>query len=301
MINSLDPATLNFLTGMQQIQSRSERAQRELTTGLRINSISDDPGKVPLLMETRAQLASAKQITDNLGSIKTETDTAESALEAASKLMDQAQTLATQGQSGLLSAQDRNAIANQLGGILQQLVGISATTVDGRHIFSGDNDQQAPYTIDLTQTNPISIYAGAAGTRQAQHPDGSLFNVARTAQDIFDSPNAQQNVFTSINNLRVGLLNNDQAAIDAALPDVRTAGTYLNGQLSFYGTVQNHVQDGLDFGATLQTQLQTQLSGIQDADLTQSIVDLNQAKIDQQAALTSEAQLPRTSLFNYLA
>jgi flagellin-like hook-associated protein FlgL len=48
------------------------------------------------------------------------------------------------------------------------------------------------------------------------------------------------------------------------------------------------------------TQLQTQISGLQDADETQSILQLTQAQTEQQAALQSFQQIPRTTLFDFL-
>jgi flagellar hook-associated protein 3 FlgL len=133
-----------------------------------------------------------------------------------------------------------------------------------------------------------------------QSAEGSQFSVGLTAQQIFDSPNTQENVFTSINNLRQALLNNDDASINSALGDVQTADSYLNQQLAFYGTIQDRVASSMDFAKNFETQLQTQLSGIQDADLTQSIEDLQVAETAQQAALASRAKLPRTSLFDFL-
>ena len=301
MISSLDPSALRFLSGLNQIEQRSERAQQELTTGLRINTVSDAPDQITSLLQTRADLERVKQADLNLGRVKTEVDTAENALQSAVKLVERAQTLGSQGQSNVNSVSVRQDLAAELGGVLEQLVGISNTSVDGRHVFSGDNDQQAPYTIDLTQANPISPYNGSLSTRQIQNSDGSLISVSKTAQDILDNPDSTKNVFTSINNLRVALLNNDQAGIDAALPDVLTSGTYLNTQLAFYGNVQNQVTSGLDFGSTLETQLQTQISQIQDADMSQAITELTQAKTQQDAALAARAKMPMTSLFNYLA
>jgi len=305
MINTLDPASQRFLSGLGLIQQRADRAQRELTSGFRINTVSDDPGQVVDLLQSLAGLDRTRQIGANLGRVKTETDAAEAALQNAVKLVDRAQTLGVQGQNGFASTQDaaqtRQNLAGELGAVLQQLVGVSQTNVDGRFLFSGDADQQTPYSIDLTQTNAISAYGGTAATRRIENPDGTLFAVSKTAQEIFDSPAASQNVFHSIDQLRVALLNNDQAGINAALPDVQSAGKYLNTQLAFYGTVQNRVADGLDSAANFETQLQTQISSIRDADLAQSLTELTQAKTQQDAALASRAKLPQTSLFNFLA
>ncbi|HYL76996.1 MAG TPA: flagellin [Bryobacteraceae bacterium] len=300
MISSLDSAAQVFLRGMEQIQQRSQRAQRELTTGLRINTVSDAPDQIASLWQTRSELAQTEQIDTNLGRVKSEVDTAEGALQSAVNLMDRAQTLGAQGASGTSSPQTRRDLANELGAVLEQMVATANTTVGGRYIFSGDNDQQPPYSIDLTQATPIGAYQGSAATREVQHPDGSQFAVSKTAQDIFDSANAQQNVFVNLNNLRTGLLNNDQAAITAAMSNMQPASGYLNEQLAFYGTVQNRVASGIDFSKNYETQLQTQLSGIQDADLSQSITELQQAQTQQQAALASRAKMPRTSLFDFL-
>lgn len=300
MISSLDSGSLAFLNGINQIHRRSERAQTQLTTGLRINSISDDPSQIPALLATQAELGRTQQISSNLNNVKAEVDTAEISVQSAVSLVERAQTLGTQGQSAFVSADSRTQIAGELGGILQQLVGVANTTVGGRFIFSGDSDQTAAYTLDLTQANPISAFGGTASTRQVEHPDGSVFSVSKTAQDLFDSSNPQQNVFQTINNLRTALLNNDQAGIDQGIPALKGIGTYVNQQLSFYGVAQNRVADGLDFGSTLATQLQTRLSGIRDADLTQAITEFTQANTQQQAALSARAKIPRSSLFDYL-
>ena len=301
MINSLDSSAQGFLTGVNQIQQRAQRAQQELTTGLKINTVSDAPDQIAILWQTRSNLDQVQQINSNLGRVKTEVDTAQGVLQSAVTLVERAQSLGTQGANGTTTAQTRQDLANELGSVLQQLVASANTTVEGRYIFSGNSDQQAPYSIDLTQSSPISAYQGSSGTRQVQGPDGSLFSVSQTAQQIFDSSNTQQSVFVSINNLREALLNNDDAGTLSAVSDVKTAGTYLNQQLAFYGTVQNRVARGLDFGQNYQTQLQTQLSGIQDADETQAITELTQAQTQLQAALVSRAQLPRKSLFDFLA
>lgn len=301
MITSLDPSALSFLRGLEQIQTRAENAQQEMTTGLKINVVSDAPDQIADLYQTRSELDQTQQIDANLGRVKTETDTAESSLESAETLVERAQTLASQGATGTATAQNRQDLADELGAILQQLVTTANTTVEGRYIFAGDADQQAPYSIDLTQNNPISAYQGSTSTRQIQGADGTSFAIAKTAQDIFDNQNGPTNVFTAVNNMRVALLNNDQNAINAALPDVQAASTYMNQQLAFYGTVQNRVSAETDFAKNYETQIQSQLSNIQDADLAQAITELQQAQTQQTAALTSRAQLPRTSLFDYLA
>ena len=50
------------------------------------------------------------------------------------------------------------------------------------------------------------------------------------------------NVFASLNSLRVGLLANDTAQITAASASVQQASDHLNTAQAFYGTVQNRIR-----------------------------------------------------------
>jgi flagellar hook-associated protein 3 FlgL len=301
MISSLSPSAQSFIVGLDQIQAREQQAQQQLTTGLKINVVSDAPDQISNLLQTRSDLSQTQQIDANLGRVTTEVNTAETALQSAVSLVESAQSLGTQGASDLASSDTQQNVANQLGSVLQQLVAASNTTVEGRYVFSGDSDQQAPYNFDSTQSNPVSAYQGSAATRQIQGANGSLFSVSLNAQTIFDSPDATQNVFTSINNLRLALVNNSgAAAVSSALGDVQTAGSYLNQQLAFYGNVQDQLTGATNDVKNNETNLQSQISGIQDADEAAAITQLTEGQTAQQAALVSRAQLPKSTLFDYL-
>jgi flagellar hook-associated protein 3 FlgL len=289
-----------FLSGMNNIQQKETQAQLELTSGLRVNSVSDAPDEISDILSLHSSISNNTQTGQNLAIVKNETDTAESAVSSAVSLVEKAQSLGTEGASDTDSAGTRTELAQQLGDVLTELVNIANTTASGRYIFSGDSDQTQPYTIDLTQTNPISAYAGTPSTRQIEAPDGSTFAVAQTAQDLFDSSDTNSNVFESINSLRTALLNNDSAGVSSALALVSSSDTYLNVQLAFYGNVQDNVANAASEQSNDDTQLRTQLGTLQDADESQSIIDLNEAQTQQQAALQSEAQIPRTTLFNFL-
>jgi flagellar hook-associated protein 3 FlgL len=300
MVSSLNPQSQAFLNNINQISAQMTQAQTELSTGLRVNVVSDDPDVISTLLQARANLNSAQQIGTNLGQVATEVNTGEQALESATTLYDQVQTLSAEGTTSTQTGSGRVTIATQLQSIEQQMVGLANTQVNNRYIFAGDTDQVQPYTFDSTQADPVSAYQGSTSTRTIQAADGTTFPVALSAQQVFDSADPTTNVFTSINNMVTALNSNDQTAIqtaNAALPNV---GTYLNGQLAFYGNVQDSVTAATTSAANSVTQLETQISGLQDADETQSILQLTQAQTEQQAAMQSFQQIPRTTLFDFL-
>jgi len=300
MVSSLNPQSQEFLNNINRIASEMTQAQTQLSTGLKVNVVSDNPDVISTLLQARANLNAAQQIGTNLGQVSTEVNTGEQALESATSLMDQVQTLSAEGATSTQTASGRAGIAQQLQSIEQQMVGLANTQVNNRYIFAGDTDQTQPYTFDATQPDPVSAYQGSASTRTIQAANGTTFPVALTAQQIFDSTDPTTNVFTSINNMVTALNANDQTAISAANAALPAVSTYLNSQLAFYGTAQDAVSAATNSASTLVTQLQTQISGLQDADETQSILALTQAQTEQQAALQSFQQIPRTTLFDFM-
>lgn len=305
MIQNLNPSAELFLANLARVQSQIDQAESQISSGLKISQPSDAPDQLEGLMRMRADLARNTQVSTNLAEVKSETDTAEKSLETATQLLDQAVSLGAQGASGTQTASGRQTLALQVQGILEQLVGLSQTAVQGRFVFSGDQDQSFSYDLNLSNANGVNRLLTTQATRQVTDASGISFTVALTAQNIFDHRNpddtlAADNVFAAVNSLRVSLQANDQAGINTALTSLHTANDYLNSQLAFYGSVQNRVQDAQTFASQQNVQLQTALSQTQDADIAQAAVSLTQSQTQRQAALQAQAARPRTSLFDFL-
>lgn len=301
MISGLDSSTDRFLNDLAATTRRIERVQQQITSGKRITAPSDDPDQISGLVEYHSELSMAEQAKTGLSRVKAEVDTSESALASAVTLVENARVIAARGTTGTATAEMRQSMADELTGILQQLVAIANTSVGGRFVFSGDNDQQPAYSIDITQAAPISAYAGADSTRQVLDATGSTFPTARTAQQIFDSSTPGESVFASINALRLALQADDSNAVAAATADVASAGSYLDTQQSFYGSVQNRVNAALDTASSTEVRLQSQISSLEDTDMVQAATELTQAELQRQTALAARGHIPRTSLFDFLA
>ncbi|MEZ5399401.1 MAG: flagellin [Bryobacteraceae bacterium] len=301
MIRGPDSQSEQFLNDLAQISSRLDRAQRQVATGKRINTLSDAPDQVGHLLSLRSELASVQQIQTNIGRVKAEVGTAESALSQAVDVLERIQSLTVQGGSDFATPQARETLAGEVEVLLGQLVSIAQSQIEGRYIFSGDADQDPPYTVDLTLDDPASDYAGTPATRQIQHPNGTRFALARTAEQIFDNQDAPgANVFDAANAARLALRSNDVDAIGAALSALKSANTHLNDQLAWYGGVQAQVNAASDFASRQAVQVQTRIAEVEDADITQAIVELQQASFQRDAALSAQAARPRKTLFDYL-
>ncbi len=305
MIRNIGPSAERFLVDLGRIHDAAERAQREVSSGVRVASSVDAPDQISGILQLRASIERNVQIRANLSRVKSEVDTAESAIELAVRITESARVLASQGAGTTETQQTRAILAEEARGLLEQLVEVSRTRVEQRYIFSGDRDQDPPYEIDPTAPNGVSRNFAMRASRQVEHPTGTGFTAGKTAEEIFDRRNpddtiAPENVFAAVCGLSAALENNDQAGIESSLASLRAAGDYLNIQLSFYGNVQRKITEGRDTAARLESRLKVELSDMRDADLTASILDLQQAATHEQAALSARANLPATSLFDFL-
>jgi flagellar hook-associated protein 3 FlgL len=299
MIQGVDPEAAKFLADVNQLQNRLNTDQAQISSGLRVNQPSDDPSVVSDILQLSSSLSRNTQIGQNLNNVSAEVSGAETALSTAITTLDNVATLGAQADSSTQTAASRAQLAAQVQDALQNLIGDANTTVNNRYLFSGDSDQTVPYTLDLTTATGASAYAGSAATRQVEDPRGGTFAISQTAQQIFDAPGTS--VFAAVNSLRVALLNNDQAGIETALGDLKTAQTSINSSLAFYGTVQNDVASATAASKTIALQLQTNMSDIRDADVVAATSDLSEAELNLQAAFQARGKFPSTSLFNFLA
>ena len=207
--------------------------------------------------------------------------------------------LGAQGANFDQTAQTRNGLALQVQSLLEHLVAIANTSIEGRYVFSGDSDQTQPYALDLTTATGVTAYAGSAATRQVEDPRGGTFPISQTAQQIFDAPGAAS-VFGAVNSLRVALLANDQAGVTAAVGALTAAHDHLGQSLSYYGSIQNEVDHGISDAKNIGLRLDTNLSALRDADITSASVELNEAKLGLDAAFAARSRVPRTSLFDFI-
>lgn len=305
MISGLNASGLNFVNSVDDLQQQLNQVQAQLSSGLAVNNVADAPDQVSPILQLHANLAQNQQLQTNLNTTQGIVNTADSGLSSAITLMDQAQTLAAEGLGSTQTAATRSELASQVTGLLQQMVSISQTQVDGQYIFGGAADQSPSYQYDANSSTGVDRLQISSSTLQATDGNGNRFQVGLTANQIFDARDSSdaptsQNVFAALNTLRVALANNDTAGIKSSQAALSNSSSYLNTQQSFYGNVENRVTSALTDAKNASVSLQTDLSNRQDADSTSDIVQMQQYVTSLQAAMASEAKMPQTTLFSEL-
>jgi flagellar hook-associated protein 3 FlgL len=304
---SIQTAANQFLSNLSALEQRLNKSNQQVSSGLRVQTVSDDPAVVSQIVQLNAHIAANNQVKTNLSQVQTEVNAAEQAINTATTLMDRAAQIATQGSSSTATV-DRGQLAQQVSDIATEMQQLADTQVAGRYVFSGDSDQTPAYKpVDFT-TNPVNgvgAYQGSASTRTVVDSYGGKISISATAQDIFDgggaTPGNTNSVFQTLASLYAALMANNPTATAQAAANLVTASNYLNGQQAQYGDIQNKLSDALTAQASLDTNLRAQLSTAQDADEAQAVIQQQTDNTALTAAETAYSSFPKKSLFDYLA
>jgi flagellar hook-associated protein 3 FlgL len=305
MIQGMGAISQEFLANLQTLTQETQATQEQVTTGRSINQPSDNPGELGDVLQLESDVGKVTQVSQNLSQVTGQVNTAESALESATTLLNQITTLGEQGADITLTASQRAALSQQAQQTLSQMVSISQTQYDGVYVFSGDDATQPSYQVDLSSPTGVDQLITAPSTRLIQDATGTTFAVSQTAQQIFDDQNpdgspATDNVFAAINSLQIALANNDTTGISNALSSLQLAQTHLSASLQFYGGVQDQLSNATSVAQKFQLEYQTSLSQLTSTNMATAAVTLTQEETATQAALQSQASMPKTTLFDLL-
>ena len=191
MLAGLSAFNSSFLADLNVTENRISQLNKQITSTVRVNQASDDPGAIASILATQSDIDSATQAKTNLQQASTVAASADGALASAANLLDQLRSLAAQGANTTVSATTRTSLSEQVKAIADQLVAIANTQVEGRYIFGGDDTSTQPYTSSIPANNlndPAALFD--IGTPPA---DAEKFRVTYT-----DTSGVVQNTVVSI-------------------------------------------------------------------------------------------------------
>ncbi len=186
---TLTVGTRQSIENIEAIRLRRQRAAEELSSGVRVRRPSDGPLESGEIVETQSNLSALAQLRTNLQGAGQQLRTADSALNQAIDLVTRAKTLASQGSNFNQTAATRAAMASEVEGLLQGLVGIANTSLGGKFLFAGSNEDVQPFVPDSISPDGV-IYRGDQARRAIAFPGGVESPIAIDGQMIFLSPDS---------------------------------------------------------------------------------------------------------------
>jgi flagellar hook-associated protein 3 FlgL len=283
-----DPLYLNnVVSALDATSTNEENLINQLSSGVSLNSLSDNPVAAGENVLLTAQLNANDTYSQTASLTEGSLQVADSALSSVVTQLTDAITLATEVNDGTLNSGDINTITNQLTSIRSEVLSLANSSYQGRYIFAGSQGSTTPFTLDTTTTPATVNYNGDDDVSYVQTPGGQqiatnipgsqLFNASGNSvlgalnQIIGDlssgaSSTATTADLTGLNNA-LDYVTQQRATLDDSITQLTASGNYASSQ-----TVQlQSAQDTLLQTNTAQVASQLSSAETQQASLTQVI------------------------------
>jgi len=277
----------DLLTAIQQSEQNVNTATQQLSSGLKVTQLSDNPAAASADVLNRNQFSQDDQFLQNISSLQSRFQVADSTLSNVVTALTRAVSLGTEGATGTLSTQDREAITAEVQGVQTQVASLANTQTPSGYLFSGTAVNTQPFTLDAN-TGAVT-YNGNAGVASTQLSNGNSINTNVPGSQLFQ--NASGSVFGSLQDLVTALQSNDTTNIGNAVTEVQNALSTLSTQRVFYGNALNQINQSESFLNQDQLNLSTQQNALIAADPATAASDLVQATTDNQAILSATGRV----------
>lgn len=282
-----------LLNALEAADTAQQRALLQMTTGKRVNVPSDDPVSAAVQVQSASRLAACDQFLRSISSVSSELQTADSALSSCMTSLQRAISLGIEGANGTLSQQDRQALAEEVKGISDQILGIANLSYNGHFVFAGTADSQKPYI-----STPVGIaYQGNDAVNYVEVEEGHTVAINVPGSKLFSATGAS--VFESLTKLTAAL--ETGSGVDAATQAVRGASDQLSNSRVFYGSTLDQLGSDKVFVQSEKLQLQQTTNDNIGVDMNVAATDLVNAENARNSALAAAARTSNLSLLDYLS
>jgi flagellar hook-associated protein 3 FlgL len=300
----VDPSYVSNLVGsLDQSQAAEQQLTAELSSGVSINSLSENPvaaGENVLLLN---QIQQDDSFTQTSSLVTGQLQVADSTLGSVVSQLTQALSLATSANNGTMNASDVQAVSSQISGILDEVESLANTNYQGQYIFAGGQTTTTPFTTNTGTSPAVTTYNGDQGVNYLSTPNGQKIQLNVPGSQIFQG-SGTNSVFGALNALVAdyasGTVNTTQA-----VNDTEALNTALNFVSQKRVTIDNSITQvtaATEAITSDQTQLTAAQTNLMQADVAQVSTGLSLAETQQTALedVISQLDSSSNSLFSKL-
>jgi flagellar hook-associated protein 3 FlgL len=295
--NMMVRRTLNDLNSQTR---RLLGLQDQLSTGLKVNSPSDDPLAARRAVNIRTSISKNEQYIDNITSAEPMMTETASSMQTVINVLQRARELTLQGANGSNSQAQRNVIAVEINKLLDSLYSEANHQTQSRFIFGGTRTTTEPFTATRNVDGEITsvTFDGNDEYIKISVGDTTTENINETGQKAFMSDTNMFDVLINIrDNLRAGNLNDLQ---NARLSDLKVAQDQALASLARVGSSQNQFARMKASLEDYVLQYRSTLSDNIDADYAETVINLNTAGNAFTSALNAASKVLQPSLMDYI-
>lgn len=289
--------TAQSVANMRTAQESIHRLQQQISSGLRIQRPSDDPGAASTIMQMRSQVRAAGQFQRNIGQAISRIEAEEAALGQMDDALSRALELAVGQGDDLATPETRRQVRAEVDNLLQFVVSLGNTRWGEGYLFGGQQAMTAPFD----QADPLRVrtpeeLAQLNQPHRIEISPGQLVATNHNAVEAFLDSGA----IAALVELSAALGEGDGAAVRESISSLRSATARVQDLLGDVGGRFNQFHstaDALRFASMSAVRLQSEL---EDMDMAEGMVQLAARQGVLQAAYLSTSRIMSMNLADYL-
>jgi flagellar hook-associated protein 3 FlgL len=272
-------------------------AQRQVSSGRRVNTASDDPSAASGLVRERSEMATLDQFSRTADTASSRLALADSVLTDIIDRLTAAKVSVLGARSSSVTASQRTAAGNELAGIREELLSAFSATVNGTYLFAGQAATTVPYRKLADGT--IAPYQGSADTMRVDIDRQVSVQVSFDGDAIARGSDTDD-IFTVLQQAIDAVTAGDGAGMDAAMAAFARAFERATTAQSGVGASQRAVEIQQARVDDLRQASTARASTLEDANMAEAITRMTQADTAYRTALAAIGTKGRQTLMDYL-
>jgi flagellar hook-associated protein 3 FlgL len=265
-----------------------------ISTGRRIRSFSDDPAAAERSSALRAGSSAIEQYQragqNAIAFMNAQDRTLQTVLDRMGRVEELTIAMATD----TLTAEARNAASGEVAEIRTELLSVMNETHGDKSLFGGFQDAA------VTDGPGGVTFSGDTGAVLRRVGDDQIVQVNIDAQEALGFAGGRS-LFDVLDDIVADAGTADVAALGGVrLDELEVLRESVSAGLGLVGTRTSRIEETMEDLATEQASLTQSVSDLEDADVVEASIKVSEANLAYEAALAASAQINRVSLLNYL-
>ena len=293
------------------LSTRQNQLQSQAASGQRVKLPEDDPTAMRRALDMQARSQAIGQYRTNIAQLKEIATASYSGIQAIKTVSDRASEIATSA-DGTASTASLTTYATEVTQLIQQAVQSANTQWQGNYVFGGTQNNKPPFVVATDASGNVTsvTYQGNASVSTAEIAQNQTVgvqvpganNTGSGARGLITDSRDGADFFNHLISLQNHLLAGDTAAISSTdISNLSKDEDNIVYQVGSNSAIQSQLETADAAASDQQSSFGTLVSNEVDADLSQTLVRLNETQSAYQAALQSGGTILKQSLLNYLS
>ena len=295
--------TQSAINRLQQTLQALDRAREQVSTGRRVQRMSDDPTAGSEIVRVGSSMRAIEQFRRNIRIADGRARAEELALDRLSNFLGRGIELAVGQASSTASAETRLMVKAEIDQLIAAAVDLGNTKFGGEYLFGGTRAGEQPFQVPANDTDPFSRLTdengdpvNPSGAIKVEIVDGRFVTPNHNGTEAFLDTNALQ----ALRELSIALGNNDVAAIDASVQTLQNSFDDVQSLIGEQGARTLELTTAHDNLDTLSVSLEAFRSNLRDVEIEKAMVELVGRQTLYEAAMAATTRVLGLSLANYL-